>query len=78
MKLQYKKMVEDICKLVETDFCGSMEMNLIPRKDGTFREISQENARELIDIVSKVYLIAHCIHCEACQHRYSVISSESK
>jgi hypothetical protein len=73
MKLNYLKMLEDINKLVETDYCAELEMYLIPELNKDMnREIPQEDARNAIDIVSKVYSISHAIHCEPCASKYLV------
>ena len=65
-KLNYKKMVEDICKLVETDFHADMELRHLPDSE----PYTQEETRKMQDTIGKVYLISHCISCTACQVKY--------
>jgi hypothetical protein len=66
MKLNYKKMVEDIDKIVNNDLCADLEMRLMPNQG----EISQEDAKTAIDIIGKVYMISHGITCSACNKKY--------
>lgn len=57
----HTRYLEQICKLVETDFCAEMDLK-------TFSEIkfTQKEAKEMADIIGAVYMIAHRIHCKAC------------
>ena len=66
MSLNYKKMVEDIDDLVESDFCLDMDCKNLPGSE----PVTQKEAREMIRIIGEVYSIAHCIHCEACRDKY--------
>jgi len=61
-------MLEDICNLVETDFAFEMELKSLPKS----KPYTQEEASHMSDIIGKVYSIAHCIHCEACQVKYII------
>lgn len=54
--------LEKICDLVETDFANDMEFLLLPNS----RPYTQKEAKELADIVSSVYRLAHRIHCKVC------------
>lgn len=65
-KLDHYKMLEEIAEIVETDFCSEMEMKSMP-KSGKY---TQEEALEMSHLLGNVYLIAHCIHCRACQGKY--------
>jgi hypothetical protein len=65
-KLDYKKMVEDINKLAETDFCFDMELKEMPNSE----PYTQQEAKRMSDLLGRIYLISHCIHCEACQRNY--------
>jgi hypothetical protein len=63
-KLNYKKMLQDICELVENDFSAEMEAKLLGAR------FTQGEAADMAGLIAKVYSISHCLHCEACQHRY--------
>lgn len=65
MKLDYPKMLEEINELVSTDFCGSM-------CDNSNLTYTQEQAKTMASIIGKVYSIAHCTHCKACQQKYII------
>ena len=65
--LDYKKMIESIDKLVNTDFSEDMSYKANIRVDGKFNEISQEDARDMANIIGQVYLISHAAHCRNCQ-----------
>ena len=64
MKLDYLKMLKEICKLTETDFCMDMELRQLGGK------YTQREAERMSDILGKVYSISHCWHCTACQLKY--------
>jgi len=69
--LNYLKMLEDINKLVENDFCADMEMNLIPNSQtGKIQEYKQEDSQKMASLLAEVYSVSHCIHCKACQKKY--------
>ena len=67
-KLNYKKMVEDINRIVSTDFLFNMECKELPHATS----YTQEDAGEMSDILGQVYSIAHCIRCESCQREYLI------
>lgn len=54
--------LEEIDSLVETDFAADMETKLLPKS----RPYTQQEAKEMADVISSVYLIAHRIHCKSC------------
>ena len=66
VKLNYKKMVEDIDELVETDFCFDMDCRAIHPK----QPFTHEESIKMRDILMKIYSIAHCNTCTACQGKY--------
>jgi len=68
MKINYKKMIEDVNKLVQTDFCFEMDCKLIPDSD----KYTQKEAEEMADLIGKVYMISHCISCQACNVKYRI------
>jgi hypothetical protein len=59
--INYKKMLEEINNLVDNDFCAEMEMK------GRY---TQKEAKQMADIITKVYSISHCISCSACSKKY--------
>ena len=65
-ELNYKKMLEDIDKLVETDFAFDMECKQLPNS----KPYTQKEAKEMQSLLGQVYLISHCLHCTACQTKY--------
>jgi len=73
MKLDYKKMVNDIGKLVWTDFVADMECKLrLHEKPGIF---TQKEAQKMSFILSEIYSISHCLWCSACGGKYKVAKS---
>jgi len=56
--MNYKKALEDILELVDNDFCAEMEVT---------KDYTQDEAREMADIIKQVYSIAHCLYCETCR-----------
>jgi hypothetical protein len=76
-KLDYKKMLRDILKLVDTDFCMDMEMKLGYRKSGSkemidVRKYTQEEARIMAEKLARVYRISHGVYCSACNWKYRI------
>ena len=63
LELDYHIMVKAIDKLVQTDFVFDMECRLIP----PMKEYTQEEAREMADLLSSIYSISHIEHCKACR-----------
>ena len=59
-------MLEDICSIVETDFCMYMEGRLIDKEPKYTIEESMEMANRL----ARIYGIAHGIHCHVCDRKY--------
>jgi len=68
----YFRMVRDISELVETDFCGEMELKLMPKSS----PYTQEEAAEMANLIGRVYSIAHCIHCAACAPKYMTFAEK--
>lgn len=66
-QLDTAKMSQEVSELVETDFAFDMNFKLIDKK----YEYTQEEARKMADILGRIYSIAHCIHCRACQQIYT-------
>ena len=65
-KLNYKGMILDILPYVEDEFCAEMEMKTLPKSSPYTQKESQSMAERL----AKIYSIAHCEHCTACQKKY--------
>ena len=63
-KINHYQMLEEIETLVETDFCADMDMRLL---GGVY---TQEEAKQMANLLGQVYSIAHCISCRACQTKY--------
>jgi hypothetical protein len=63
--MDYRKMIQDINKLVETDFCYDMAT-----KEAFSRKFTQEEAIKMADLLGKVYMISHSEHCKACGRKY--------
>ena len=64
--LNYKKMVEDINLIVQTDFMLDMECKQIPGA----KPYSQEEAEEMANALGRIYAISHCDTCSACNKKY--------
>mgnify|MGYP001767607565 CR=1 FL=1 len=67
--IDLKRMLKDINKLVETDFCESM-------CDNSNLQYTQEQSKKMAKIIGQVYSIAHCTHCKACQQKYIIKTNE--
>ena len=65
IKMNYRKMLEDINNLVDTDFCAEMEMKTLP-KSGSY---TQMEAEEMSKLLAKVYSISHCLYCQSCRRK---------
>lgn len=70
--LDYKRMVEEIDKLVNTDFGEDMSFKANVTVNGEYKEISQEDARKMANIIGSVYLISHAIDCDNCGKKYKI------
>lgn len=65
-ELDFKRMIDDIDELVSNDFCFDMDCkSLHPEESFTHEESTQ-----MRDILMKIYSIAHCRTCKACQIKY--------
>lgn len=65
------RMLKDIANLVQNDFCADMEL-----KAGFNREFTQEDAREMAKIITKVYSIAHQVTCTA-HNEYRILQVDT-
>ena len=63
-ELDHYRMLEDICKLVETDFVEIMSWKY------SSKDTDNSDAKKMSSILGRIYLIAHCIHCYACQEKF--------
>lgn len=68
IKLDYKKMVKDIYKLVGTDFAMDMDMKCLPHS----KPYTQEEANKMAGIIGQIFSISHCYYCTACQGKYKL------
>ena len=73
--MNYLQMLEDINELVETDFAADMTFKAVITNNGKHRVITQKEAREMADIIGRVYLISHATHCKNCGEKYNVGST---
>ena len=64
--VDYQKMIEDVLSLVENDFVFNMELKTMPKS----KRFTQKEAMEMATLLSRIYSISHCIHCEPCQIKY--------
>lgn len=67
-KLDYKKMVQDIDKLVNNDWSyemGLKQLNNLPR-------YTQKEAEKMAQVIGQAYLISHCLTCKACWNKYKI------
>ena len=71
LKLNYLKMLQEIDVLVNNDFCNEMEYNSVLNSKYT-RKYTQKEAKQMADLLGKVYSISHCIHCKMCQRKYLI------
>jgi len=58
---KYRHYLDRICELVETDRAEEWCW-----KSASKKPFTQEEAREMANIIGSVYLHAHKIHCTAC------------
>ena len=65
-KLNWEKMVREIDNLVETDFCEEMAVKELPHS----KPYIQKEAKQMAELLGKVYSIAHACDCGACQKDY--------
>jgi hypothetical protein len=59
-------MLREIDDLVETDFVFDMDCKALHPKE----PFTHKDSTEMRDILLKIYSIAHCIDCFACQQKY--------
>ena len=72
-KLNYKMMVEDIDRIIDRnhEFLFEMECRQLPDA----KKYTQKEAGEMSHILGCIYLISHCLTCEACQRKFIAKSS---
>ena len=62
MTLDYKKMVEDIDDLVQTDFVfNMMDARFVPH----VVKFTQQEAKDMAHLIGMIYSISHCTTCKA-------------
>lgn len=67
-KLDYKKMLKEIDKIMQTDFMFEMDCKALPNS----KPFTQKEAKKMRDELMKIYKISHCIHCSACNDKYKI------
>lgn len=65
-ELDFKRMIREIDTLVSTDFMFDMDCHDLPKA----KPYTQAEAQEMQRVLGKIYSIAHCIDCEACQPKF--------
>ena len=68
MKLDYKKMIKEVDKIMQTDFMFDMDCKSMPNQ----KPFTQKEARKMRDELMNIYGISHCVHCTACNNRYRI------
>jgi ABC-type uncharacterized transport system substrate-binding protein len=66
--MNYLKMLKEIDELTSSDFLFDMENKELPDS----KPYTQEEASQMSDLLGRIYLIAHSIHCEACGKKYKL------
>jgi len=72
--LDFKQMVMDIDKIASSNNCAELGLLLMPRS----REITQEEAKQAIDMLGRIYMISHCLTCSSCNRKYRVNHTSTK
>lgn len=67
MKLDYKKMLQEIDATVNNDWGFDIDCHALHPQE----EWTQKKAQEMADALMKIYSISHCITCKACNGKYS-------
>lgn len=63
--MNYKKMVEDINKLVDNDWFADIDEHSIHNTPFT-----QVEALQMAEVLGQVFMISHAIYCGACGRKY--------
>jgi cytosine/adenosine deaminase-related metal-dependent hydrolase len=71
-QLDTERMVKEIANLVESDFCFDIDARFASDEP----KFTQEEAKQMAWLLGRVYSIAHCIHCTACQRKYLLDSKK--
>jgi hypothetical protein len=70
IEMDYEKMIREVNEITQSDFIADMECKLkLHEKPDIF---TQEEAQEMSFLLSKIYSIAHCVHCSACGEKYAI------
>jgi len=67
-ELDYKRMVEEIDKIVNNEDFGNLELSLMPKS----KPYTQKEAGKMMKMLGQVYRVAHCVTCTACARRYMI------
>jgi hypothetical protein len=71
VQVDYKKMIEAIDEIVSTDWGYSVTDDMIDASTGKIRKpFTPEQAQEMSDAIGRIYMIAHAVHCTACQRKW--------
>lgn len=63
----YRKMLQDIDNLVNNDWAFELDCKQLPHS----KPYTQKEAKEMINVIGKVYLISHGITC-SCGDKYRI------
>ena len=64
-KLDYKRMIEVVDELTSGDALEDYEW-----KAATNKPFTQSEALHMAILLTRIYSVAHCVHCTACQTKY--------
>lgn len=69
-QVDYKKMLQEIDKIVSYDWGFSVTDDMVALPTSNYKEFTQEQAQEMSSAIGKICMIAHAIHCKACQRKW--------
>lgn len=73
VELDTERMLREIDGIVSGDWGYSVtdDMAILDENNPhMYKDFTQKQAREMSQAIGRVYMIAHAIHCTACQGRY--------
>lgn len=73
-----ERMLREIDNIVSNDWAYSVTDDMIELRNGEYRKFTQKQAEEMATALSKIFMIAHCIDCNACGNKYLISKVETK
>jgi succinate dehydrogenase/fumarate reductase-like Fe-S protein len=67
-KLDYKRMLQEINDLLQSDFVFDMSCRLASEPP----VFSPEEAEQMASLLGRLYSISHCISCTSCNGKYQI------